>query len=92
MPRLTCDRHYSPTKRLLSGAVAQRDRETFVTRLQQAVEALERCLANPALRAENGRAVADCAACALLKILAIFGPQQHAESAAAMLAKLLETW
>lgn len=72
--------------------MAQREQETFAPRLQPAVEALERCLENPALRFESGRGAADCAACALLKILAIFGPQQNAEKASAMLAKLLESW
>ncbi|KAL8450489.1 hypothetical protein Emag_003179 [Eimeria magna] len=66
------------------GAVAQRDPETFATRLQPAIEALERSLGNPAMRSENGRAAADCAACALLKILEAFGPQQDTEAASTM--------
>ncbi|KAL8442681.1 hypothetical protein Emed_007212 [Eimeria media] len=74
------------------GAVAQRDPETFAARLQPAIEALERSLSNPAMKSENGRAAADCAACALLKILAAFGPQQDTEAASTMLAKLLENW
>ncbi|CDJ62423.1 hypothetical protein, conserved [Eimeria necatrix] len=74
------------------GVVAQRHPELFSSQLQSAVETLERCLASPLLRTEVGRAAADGAACALLKVLAEFGRGQGIEGASAKLAKLLETW
>ncbi|XP_026191996.1 uncharacterized protein LOC34620828 [Cyclospora cayetanensis] len=74
------------------GALAQRHPELFLPSLQRAVESLERCLSSPLLRTESGRAVADCAACALLKIFVQFGPKQDLEKASEMLAKLLEAW
>lgn len=89
---VTIDAFPLHTGLVLAGVVAQRDEETFLSRVQPAVEALERCLSNPLLSTEDGRGAADCAACAFLKVLCFFGSRLDAKNAALQLATLLERW
>lgn len=75
-----------------AGVVAQRHPELFGSQLQGTLEALERCIANPLLRCQSGRAAADGTACSLLKVYAGFCMTLGIDAASAKVATLLEAW
>ncbi|PFH31594.1 HEAT repeat-containing protein [Besnoitia besnoiti] len=79
------------------GACAVNSRELFLPRLAGAREALTRALQSPVLQTEEGRSAADCAACALLKVVLLYtreleqqGPSPSA--ATTIFTQLLSRW
>ncbi|PHJ25608.1 heat repeat-containing protein [Cystoisospora suis] len=76
------------------GVVAVRNRTCFLSRLAGAQEALSRALKSPVLQTEEGRAAADCAACALLKVLVFYTQEIQGAGAdtPSIFTELLLTW